>query len=75
LVSEHKIFSKEQMLDIYRAVNYSMDERADLSFKQEDALKEIKNQIEKTIPSAAGVLEAERQAQLMQLPGFKMGGM
>jgi hypothetical protein len=75
LVLEHKIFSKEQMLDIYRAVNYSMDERADLSFKQEDALKEIKNQIEKTIPSAAGVLEAERQVQLMQLPGFKMGGM
>lgn len=75
LVSEHKIFNKEQMLDIYRAVSYSMDERADLSFKQEDALKEIKKQIEKTIPSAAGVLDAERQTELMQSPGFTMGGM
>lgn len=75
LVSEHKVFNKEQMLDIYRAVSYSMDERADLSFKQEDTLKEIKKQIEKTIPSAAGMLEAERQAELMQSPGFTMGGM
>lgn len=75
LVFEHRLFNKEQLLDIYCAVNYSLDERSDLTFKQEDALKEIKGQIERAEPSAAAVLEAERQAELMQAPGFKMGGM
>jgi len=75
LVAEHRLFNKEQLLDIYHAVSYNLNERTDLTFKQEDALKEIKEQIEKAVPSAAAVLEAERQTELMQAPGFKMGGM
>lgn len=75
LVAEDWLFNKEQLLDIYRAVSYNLNERTDLTFKQEDVLKEIKEQIEKAVPSAAAVLEAERQAELMQAPGFKMGGM
>lgn len=75
LVSEHRLFSKEQMLDIYRAVSYSLDERTDLTFKQEDALKTIKEQIERAVPSAAAVLKAEQEAELMQESDMKMGGM
>lgn len=74
LVPEHRLFNKDQPLDIYRAVSYSLEERADLTYKQEDALKDIKKQIERTVPSAAEILQAERQAELMQAPGFKMGG-
>lgn len=72
LIPEHRLFNKDQMLDIYRAVSYSLEERADLTYKQEDALKDIKQQIERTVPSAGKILQAERQAQSMQAPGFKM---
>ncbi|MGB8451860.1 MAG: hypothetical protein WCD89_05955 [Anaerocolumna sp.] len=74
LIPEHRLFNKEQLLDIYRAVSHSMDERMDLTCKQEDALKEIKKQIERTVPSAEAILKAERQAKLIQAPGFTMGG-
>ena len=75
LIPEHRLFNKDQLLDIYCAVNHSLDERMDLTCKQEEALKEIKNQIEKTLPSAEVMLKVERQNALMQAPGHTMGGM
>jgi hypothetical protein len=70
LIPEHRLFDKKQMMDIYRAVKYSLEERTDLTFMQEDNLKDIKKQIERTLPDAAVILKAE----LTQEPGFKMEG-
>jgi len=75
LIPEHRLFNKDQLLDIYRTVSHSLDERMDLTDKQEESLKEIKEQIEKTLPSAEVMLKAERQDALIQAPGHTMGGM
>lgn len=70
LIPEHRLFNKEQLLDIYRTVSHSLDESKELTCKQEDTLKEIKKQIERIVPSAEGILNAERQAVSMQAPGW-----
>ncbi|MDA8229074.1 MAG: hypothetical protein M0T74_15500 [Desulfitobacterium hafniense] len=67
LISEHRLFNEDQMMALYRSASYSLDERTDLTAKQEDELKEIKKQIERTIPSAATVLKAEQQALTQQM--------
>lgn len=74
LVPEHRLFNKEQMFDIYRAISYSLEDRTDITCKQEDGLKDIMKQIERMVPSAAVILQGEQQVELMQ-PGFKMEGM
>lgn len=67
LVSEHRLFAPEQMMALYRAVNYSLDERTDLTVKQDDELKDIRRQIECVIPHAAAVLKAEQQTSTQQM--------
>jgi hypothetical protein len=53
LVSENKLFNKEQLHAIYEALDFKRGNDADLTFDHEDALIKIQRQIERAAPDIA----------------------
>ena len=62
MVDENKLFTDEQMNDIYRAVNYFRWENEDITDKQDAAMKDIMEKIEYAIPGAESVLGTEQSS-------------
>jgi len=52
LVDEQRIFSDEQMKDIYRALDYYRCQNSDITIKQEEAVKDLMEKIECALPGA-----------------------
>lgn len=67
LVSKDCLFTQEQLSDIYRAVDFLLSMSTDVSYKEDQRLNEVLEQIERILP--------EVDLRQMNGPGIQMGGM
>lgn len=61
LVEEHRLLADEQLTEVYRCLCTVMEEDPELTMAREDALKDIKRQIECLLPDLPEQISQERE--------------
>ncbi len=69
LINEHKLFDKEELIEVYRALDQGQKYIPYLTFDQEQKILELKKKIEHVSPKAVEAYKTEREAQ-MEKPIF-----
>ena len=62
LADKSRIFTNEQMTDIYRALDYYRYQNPDITVKQEDAVKDLMEKIEYAVPGVESILDTEQSS-------------
>lgn len=71
LINEHKLFDKEELKEVYRALDQGQKYIPYLTFDQEQKLLELKKKIEQVSPKAVEAYKTEQEDQ-MEKPIFRI---
>lgn len=65
LVSQDRLLSAEQLVEVYRSVHETLDSEYPLTREREQLLKRVASQIERTVPNLDELVQKSNEAELL----------